>query len=263
LAFQLVYSNTHTIQKMMIQVVVRALEILEYVSKQSNEPVSLSEISTAVGLHQPTCANIVKTLVTKNYLEHLGRKHGYRLGANAYHLTGNLAYSQNLILAAKDVMENLTKTLNESSLLGILRNHKRYLLHTSQSDHDLLVRSRTETDIYPTATGRILMAFMPIKDLENIIQVIGLPQPQVWQGAQTKEDLLLALDEIRRNEMAFTLSAKHIVGVSVPIKKADKVLASLSVFLPESRYTPPHKAQIIHELVKAKEKINERLSQEE
>jgi DNA-binding IclR family transcriptional regulator len=174
----------------MIQVVIRALDILEFVSKQAGEPASLSDISAAVSLNQPTCANIVKTLVAKNYLEHLGRKHGYRLGANAYHLTGNLAYSQNLILAAKYVMENLTKDLNENSLLGILRNHKRYLLHIAQSDHDLLVRSRTETDIYPTATGRILMAYLPAKELENLIQAIGLPSAQIWKGTQTKEKLL-------------------------------------------------------------------------
>jgi DNA-binding IclR family transcriptional regulator len=246
----------------MIQVVIRALDILEYVSKQGGEPASLSEISTAVSLNQPTCANIVKTLVSKNYLEHLGRKHGYRLGANAYHLTGNLAYSQNLILAAKDVMENLTKNLNENSLLGILRNHKRYLLHIAQSDHDLSVRSRTEADIYPTATGRILMAFLPSKELETLIQVIGLPQPHIWAGVQTKENLLDTLAEIRQKEIAFTLSSKHIVGVGVPIKKNDKVIASLSIFLPESRYTPEHKVKIIKELNRAKDKINERLNQE-
>jgi DNA-binding IclR family transcriptional regulator len=247
----------------MIQVVVRALEILEYVSKQANEPVSLSEIATAVGLHQPTTANIVKTLVSKHYLEHLGRKQGYRLGANAYHLTGNLAYNQNLILAAKDVMEDLTRKVNENSLLGILRNNKRYLLHAVQSDQDLLVRSRTESDIYPTATGRLLIAFLSAKELENLIQSVGLPPTHIWQGTQTKEDLMKALAEIRQNEIAFTLSTKHIVGIGVPIKKNGNVIASLSIFLPESRYTSEHKKLIISELTKAKDRINQRLNQEE
>jgi DNA-binding IclR family transcriptional regulator len=246
----------------MIQVVVRALEILEFVSKQSGQAVSLSEIAAAVGLHQPTTANIVKTLVAKHYLDHLGRKHGYRLGANAYHLTGNLAYNENLLLAAKDVMEDLTHRVNENSLLGILRNHKRYLLHAVQADHDLSVRSRTEADIYPTATGRLLMAFLPDKELDNLLQIIGLPPAHVWPGTQTKDELLAALQTIRANDIVFTLSAKHIVGVAVPIRRHQSVIASLSIFLPESRYTEKHKAEILLELVKAKTKINQRLAQE-
>ena len=51
----------------MIQVVVRALEILEYVNKKENDPTTLTELAAAVGLNQPTCANIVKTLVEKKY----------------------------------------------------------------------------------------------------------------------------------------------------------------------------------------------------
>src|SRR3954447_24317192 len=123
----------------MIQVIVRALDILEFVAQHGKEPIQLIKIAENAGLSQPTTANIVKTLVVKNYLEQVGRKEGYRLGANAFHLTGNLSYNQNLILAAKDLMEDLTHQLNETSLLAVIRNNKRYVLHSVQSDQDLQV----------------------------------------------------------------------------------------------------------------------------
>jgi len=246
----------------MIQVITRAIDILEYVAQHGKEPVQLIKIAENAGLSQPTTANIIKTLVIKNYLEHVSRKSGYRLGAGAYHLTGNLSYNQNLILAAKEPMEELAQQLNETCLLGVLRNKKRYILHVVLSDQDLQVRTRTEADIYPTATGRLLMSYLPPKEQDNLIQAIGLPGAQVWPGVQTKEALEKALQQIRQEEFVQTLSAKHIVGFAVPVYKNKQVIAGLSVFLPESRFTSAHEekiAKLIHRTVK---KIKERLEKE-
>jgi DNA-binding IclR family transcriptional regulator len=246
----------------MIQVVRRALDILEYVATRPERACSLTEIAESVKLHQATCANIIKTLVDKQYLEHVGRKKGYRLGAMAYHLTGNLTYNQNLILAAKDVMEELTGRLNETSLLGILRNQKRFIVHLVNSDQDLQVRSKTEQNLYETASGRLLLAYLPDKEKDNVISATGLPQPPVWPEASNRETLLHALAEIRAKELAVSLSAKHIVGLAVPIYKAGQVIAGLSVFLPESRFTDRHRTEILESLKAASQKINERLEKE-
>jgi IclR family transcriptional regulator, KDG regulon repressor len=244
----------------MIQVVVRALEMLEYVAKKENEPTTLSELAAAVGLNQPTCANIVKTLVDKKYLDHVGRRRGYRLGAMAYNLTDNMAYNQHLVVAARESMEALTAQLNETSLLGILRNNKRFLLHIVNSDQDLQVRSRHESDVYSTATGRMLMAFLGDNELNALIEAIGYPAHHVWPDIETKEQLMNALHDIRRQEMAITHSVKHIVGIAVPIRKGGQVVASLSIFLPESRFTPTRFETILTAIRQAADEINQRLA---
>ncbi|MBD0255887.1 MAG: IclR family transcriptional regulator [Cytophagales bacterium] len=245
----------------MIQVITRAMDILDYVAAQKDKAAALSEIAEAVGINQSTCANIVKTLVARNYLEHMGRKSGYRLGPGVYQLTGSLAYNDNLVPAAKDVMERLTKTLNESCLLGILRNRKRFIVHIVHSDQDLQVRTHAETDIYPTATGRLLMSFLPPKELDALVAALGLPPPGTWAGVDTKDDLLQELRRIRQHEMALTLSPKHIVGLAVPIRRNQQVIASLSIYLPESRFTPTHREEIISRLREAAATINARLGQ--
>jgi DNA-binding IclR family transcriptional regulator len=244
----------------MIQVIVRALDILEFVAQHGREPIQLIKIAENAGLSQPTTANIVKTLVTKNYLEQVGRKEGYRLGANAYQLTGNLAYSQNLILAAKDLMENLTKQLNETCLLAVIRNNKRIVLHTVQSNQDLQVRTRNEAPVYQTASGRLLLSYLTPKDLDKHIQSVGLPAPQEWPGMQTREALEKALQKIKKEEFVQTLNSQHIVGFAVPVYKEKEVIASLSVYLPESRATPAYRANITKLLVRAAGKIKERLN---
>lgn len=247
----------------MIQVITRALDILEFVAQHGKEPVQLIKIAENAGLSQPTTANIVKTLVTKNYLEQVGRKTGYRLGVGAYQLTGNLSYNQNLILAAKDLMEELTHQLNETCLLGVLRNNKRYILHVVHSDQDLQVRTRTEAEIYYTATGRLLIAYLTQKELDNLIQAIGLPSAEVWPGVQTREALEKALQKIRKEEFVQTLNAKHIVGFAIPIYKNKQVISSLSVFLPESRFSTTHKEKIFKLMHRTAKKITERLNKED
>ncbi len=246
----------------MIQVINRALDILEFVAKQGKEPIQLIKIAQNANLSQPTTANIVKTLLAKNYLERVSRKDGYRLGAGAYQLTGNLSYNQNVILAAKEVMEDLTKQLNETSLIGILRNNKRYIIHMVHSDQNLQVRARIESDIYSTATGRLLMAFCTPKELDNIVSVIGLPLAQVWPQALTREALEQALQKIRKEEFAQTHNENHIVGFAVPIYRKKEVIASLSIFLPESRYNLALQEKISKHIRRAAKKIKERLEQE-
>lgn len=246
----------------MIQVIHRALDILEYVAANKEKPSSLTEIATNLNLHQATCANIIKTLVNKNYLEHLGRKKGYRLGAMAYYLTGNMAYNQNLLLVAKDVMETLTLEVNESTLLGILRNYKRFIVHSVSCDQDLQVRSKTDRNAYETATGRILIAFLSEAERNRFVQINGMPDPDLWKEVQTREDLERVLAEIRKEELAMTLPNRHIVGLAVPIHKNEAVIASLSIFLPESRATAKRKKELVQALRQAAGKINQRLEEE-
>ncbi|MEJ7587389.1 MAG: IclR family transcriptional regulator [Ferruginibacter sp.] len=246
----------------MIQVIVRAIDILEFVAQHGKDPVQLIKIAENAGLSQPTTANIVKTLVIKNYLEQVGRKEGYRLGASAFHLTGNLSYNQNLILAAKDLMEDLTRQLNETCLLGVIRNNKRYVLHAVQSDQDLQVRIRTEAEIYQTASGRLLVAYLVQKELDKLIQTVGLPYAQIWPGVQTREALEKSLAKIRKEEFVQTSNPHHITGFAIPIYKNIQVIAGLSVFLPESRVTPANKANVTKLMQRTANKIKERLNKE-
>ncbi|GAB2558991.1 IclR family transcriptional regulator [Spirosoma areae] len=244
----------------MVLVVVKALDILEWVARDAGRAYSLTEIAEGLQMNQATCVNILQTLVSKNYLEHLGRKKGYRLGPMAYNLTNNLSYSQNLVLAAKDEMEKLTAQLNESSILGIIRNQKRFIVHLVNSDQDLQVRSRTERNIYETASGRLLLAFITNKERENLLQSTGLPTADVWPEATTVAGMDAALAKIRTDELAITLSRAHIIGLAVPVRKSGLVVASLSVFLPEIRCSVQRRKEIEIALRQAATQIDHRLS---
>jgi IclR family transcriptional regulator, KDG regulon repressor len=244
----------------MVQVVLKTFDILELVSAKSGQGVTLTEISNELQMNQATTANIIKTMASKGYLEHIGKKKGYRLGPAAFRLANVSAYGENLVNAAKDNMEQLTAKLNESSILGVLRNHKRYVLHVVNSKQEIQVQVRTERSVYETATGRLLLAYLPEKDLERSIQKNGLPDEETWKEATTKTKLLEALEKIRQDGMVMTYApTRHIRGFAVPVFAQEKVVAGLSVFLPDYRYTVARQRQIMESLKQASEAISQRV----
>lgn len=239
----------------MIQVIIRAINILEFVAQHDKETVQLFKIAEHVGLSHPTTANIVKTLLEKNYLEHMGRKKGYRLGIAAFQLTGNPFYQQNLISAAKGPMEELTQQLNETSLLAMIQNNKRIILHQVECNQVLRVNTVMVADVYNASSSRLLMAYLTSKDLDSLIKAVGLPLKKVWPGAETRAGLENELSKIRKEEFVQQVSVYHTVGFSVPIYKDKIVIAALSIFVPESRYTESHKGKIAKLIRKAAKQI--------
>jgi DNA-binding IclR family transcriptional regulator len=243
----------------MIQVIVRAFDILEFVAQHGKEPVQLIKIADNAGLSQPTTANIVKTLVTKNYLEHVGRKEGYRIGVAAYQLTDNQAYDHDLVAASRQPLEELTKLLNETSLIGVIRNNQRHVLHLVESNQMLHVKTLMIGGVYDTSTGRLLMAYLPEKELQTLIKTIGLPKAENWPETQTREGLDKALAGIRKQGYAQIISAHHTVGFALPVYKNKQVIASVSVFVPLSRYNQEQKEKILKNLQKAARKIKDHM----
>ncbi|HVF97768.1 MAG TPA: IclR family transcriptional regulator [Flavisolibacter sp.] len=246
----------------MVLVVIKTFDILELVALRNGQAVTLTEIGAELNLNQATAANIIKTMVHKGYLEHIGKKKGYRLGPATYRLTNEVSYEQELVEAARPVMEELTAELNESSILGTLRNYKRYILHVVNSTQEVQVQVRTERNVYETASGRLLIAYLPEKELERFLQQNGLPDRTLWKEAITHKSLQLELAKIKKDGIVKThVSNRHVRGFAVPVFADEKVVAGLSVFLPDYRCTPSRQRLIIQQLRKASGEISDRLRQ--
>lgn len=245
----------------MVQVLIKAFDILELVSQRKRQPISLTEISDELQINQATAANIINTLVSKNYLEHIGKKKGYRLGLAAYRLTNAVAYEQDLVNAAREPMEQLTAKLNETSILGILQNHKRYILHVVNANQDVQVQIRSERNVYETASGRLLLAYLSEKELERFLQINGLPSDELWLEATTISGLKEVLSHIRNHGIAKTHKhLSHLKGFAVPIFNHDKVIAGLSVFVPEYRCSPDKELEIVSSMLETSKIISQILS---
>lgn len=243
----------------MIQVIHRALNVLELLAEDPQKGRPLGQIAQSLGLHKGTCGNILRTLVERGYVERTEDQRAYRLGPMLRQVATGAAGDAELVAAAHYVLQNLTQNLNETSLLGVVRGSKRITLDSVPCDQDLQVNSREVRDVYETASGRVVLAYFSEERFEAFLRRTGPPDAGVWPGVQSRAELRAALSTIAEEELAVTRSPKHIVGLAVPVRKQDDVVASVSVYLPEVRYEPARQEAIIEALREAGRQITHRL----
>lgn len=245
----------------MIQVIHRALDILEFIAQDRSQLYTLGEIAGHLKINNGTCANIIKTLVSRGYLEQKGKRTGYRLGSMSYLLTGNYSHIQELLSAAIEPMNQLFSQINESCILSVLKDDVRLVVHEIKSTHELQVINKKEKEAYRTSTGRMILACMDEKEQTEFISKFGLPAPDVWTGVEDEEDLMTELNKIRKKQLALQVSKAQIVGLAMPIYKNQKVVASVGLYIPETRFTASMQEKAIEELRHTCDLINTKINE--
>lgn len=243
----------------MIQVIHRALDILEIMSKDRSRTFLLSEIAAGLNLNAGTCANIIKTLVNRGYIEHRGRKSGYCLGPKSFLLTGNYAHKQQLTDSAAEPMEQLSEKLREGCILSVLKDNLRVIIHEVKSNQELQVVNLKEKNAYDSSTGRMILACLTDQEKMEFIRKYGLPSVDIWAGIEDEEDLMTELHIIQKKQLAVQISGAQIIGLAVPVLLQGKVVASLGVYLPQARFAGVLADQVPLELRRTAEMINNRL----
>jgi DNA-binding IclR family transcriptional regulator len=243
----------------MIQVINRAFDILEFIAADADKPRPLGEIASALGLNAGTTANIIKTLVARNYLEKIDKQKGYCLGPMAYRLSGNEGYQKALINAAKPEMEAITRKMNENTLLCVLKGDMRIVILRVQSDNELQANTAIEKKASDTASGRLLIAMQEDTELEKYIAKYGVPEKEEWDGVTDKKSFLKQVNRIRTQGYAAQITKNQIIGLALPVMKAGRIIAALSIYMPVLRYNNSNKQEIIKLIRKASEKISKTL----
>ncbi|WP_298647553.1 helix-turn-helix domain-containing protein [uncultured Proteiniphilum sp.] len=242
----------------MIQVIHRALNILELLAENTKSDVSLSEIADTLHLNHSTCANILKTLVNRDYVEQVKFKGNYRLGYMAHQLANSNPYDTRLINVSKLPLEILMNEINETIILSKIQNDKRVLLKEINCNHEVQVKTSSESSVYKATTGRVILAHYSPKEFEDFFQRVGLPSKEEWPEVETKLDLVKLLNDIRKDQFAFSHN-NHVIGLATPIYINNKIYASLGIYLPDIRFGASEKVNMINALKRTANTINNEL----
>lgn len=243
----------------MIQVIHRALDILEFIGKDANKPKTLSEIANTLNLNAGTCANIIKTMTSRRFIQKIDNKKGYILGSAAFKLTGSDGYNKELVSLTRQELNALTETLNENSEITVLNNDLRIVLLRVFSSHDLQVRAASEKRAYGTASGIIMLACLPDNDLKKFVNTYGLPDDDEWDSPVEEGSFYAEMAQIKKDNYAIRKTKDNIVGIAVPIFKDGMVIAALGVYMPVFRYDTANKKSILNEIIKTGKLINQNL----
>lgn len=225
----------------MIQSVNRALEILEHVAKHSGAPQTSSEISAALGLNRATASNIIRTLLDKNYLEQEGARKGYTLGIMCDALGSEESFQKRLGRIAEPLMKELAAASGETVILAVLRNDKRFVLQSVEGGQALQVRSGIVSDskVFDTATGRLLISALPEKELCRIIRGGGLSK------SKSKEIKDSAAGIKEAGHYIHTGYKNQVVGVAFAVQSKGRTAAALGLYLPAFRFNGEHREKVM------------------
>ena len=141
-------------------------------------------------------------------------------------------------------------------MLGIVRNDIRISLYEVHAEQEIRVVNKKEKALYQTASGRLLLAYLPLAKQKEFIKKYGLPKEEIWEDGADEEGLFMELKKIKKKEMAIQVAPSKILGIALPVGEPGDVIASLGVYLPEFRFSGEKKDQIIEAMKEATEQIN-------
>lgn len=241
----------------MIQVLHRAAVLLGAFESEPEKPRSLSELTSLLGVKAPTCANIVRTLVGLGYLDAIPGKKGYVLGPTIFSLAKNGRYKGDLVKKALPLLTELSRKTGETTLISALTHLEKVVLCQVEADRNFQtnVESVIRQDLYSTATGRLLVAYLPTDDVSRVVRRHGFPG-EAWDNIRSLPVFEKALEKIRAEGRVVLSGSRNFAGIGFPIFENERVSAALGLFLPDHHFKGEHKAKILREMEKTAEAIS-------
>lgn len=216
----------------------RALAVLCSIARAEG-PLGVSEIARQTGVSKSTVHLSVQTLRAMHFVEQDETSGRYVLGFAAAQL-GAVAQDQSrLVAAVAEPMRALAERSNEAVSLGVRSGADVVFIKRYETSHVLRtsIREGTRMPLHASASGKVILISLTQDELLELYPDDQLPQ-QAANTITTRSTLFAELDEIR--ERGYSTSHDEYVdgvsGAAVPVRLGDRVVASLSIAGPTSRF---------------------------
>jgi IclR family KDG regulon transcriptional repressor len=239
-----------------VRAVERAVQILSSFHGGHAER-GVSEIAQATGLHKATAHRIIMTLLNCGFLDRTADGEKVRLGLRLVELGLGALRDLDFRRAAFPYMEQLVERFDETCDLGIFDRGRVLYVEVVHSEHSLAITTRVgrRLPVHCTASGRVLLAFLPPEVVEPILSA-----PLRVCTEKTITSAIRLRDELEATrQRGYGLDDEEfeegIRAVSAPVWDIDgNVIAALSMAGPTNRITPeriPEMAQALIETASA------------
>lgn len=192
----------------MIKVLQKTFGVFEYVTQQDH-PVLPAELVRELKLPQPTAVRLLRELTELGYLEQIAPRKGYRPGPIPFRIFRCDHRRERFCAFAQPLIDNTARRLGQSVLFSCRHRHWRTILCHANYNPTFYVDTTSYRidDLYCTVTGRVLLAYTPEEELDQIIETVGLPDPNVWahhwdEATGGREALDRELSKIRQQGFA-------------------------------------------------------------
>lgn len=244
-----------------VKSVLRAVRILESFDRE--EGMTVTEISRRLGLPKSSVHDILSTLVMEGILEKDSDNSRYHLGLKLFELGDKARSSLEIRKVATPFLKSLNSELDETVHLTVLDEGEVLYIECFESTKRLRTYSviGVRAPLHCTAVGKAIMAFLPIEEVEKIIQKKGL-EKFTENTIVDKEKLLDELERIRKRGYAVDNMEheEHVRCVGAPVFNYDgRGFASISISGPSQRVTEEMVPEIAKMVISTTREISKRL----
>jgi DNA-binding IclR family transcriptional regulator len=240
----------------------RGLRVIEAISDFDGSA-SVSAIARKTGLPRSTVHHLLRSLIAFGYLTQEGEAQPYKLAPRLFKLTGRAWTQGQLAEISVPFIDELSRRTGEGTSLAILREGVVSVVAKRDSEGPVRVVQQVGTvrPIYCTAVGKILAAWLPERELDDIIGRIvfeRITANTIMTPAVLKQELA----RIRASGFAVD-NEEHIEGIrciAAPVRDhSGKVCASLCILGPKNRFSPRRRKELRGPLLDVAEKLSVQL----
>lgn len=192
-----------------------SLEVIWKIHEQNGA--RLTELVDELGLAKSTVYNHLSTLLDNEFIVKEGNE--YQLSMLFFLLGQNLVNENKEHLFAKDIVKNLSEQTDLTADFNIEEHGRLISLYSDlpYSDRGFIFERRV-FHMHSTASGKAILASLPEKRVDEILDQRGLP-PKTEHTITSREELFDELDEIR--DQGYALSDEESVSglrsIAVPV----------------------------------------------
>jgi IclR family acetate operon transcriptional repressor len=229
-----------------VQSVERALTIMEVLAREGTG-LGLMDISQQIDLSPSTTHRLLASLMSRGFVTREPGTRKYILGMKLLELSGSLDVVVNLKAVAESHVHELARSVGETVNLVVRDGSEAVIIDRVESQHKLRfsVSIGSRIPLHATAAGKVLLAHMPVKEAEAIINN-GLA-PLTSNTIVDPYQMLKELELIRARGYAIDHQEQiyDVQCVAAPIRNhQNQVMASVSVSGPSRRMTSQRLAEL-------------------
>jgi len=244
-----------------VKSICRAFRILE--SFNSDEGMTVTQISNGLGLPKSSVHDILSTMVAEGILEKDSENSRYRLGLKLFELGDKARSGLEIRKIATPFLKTLNTRLDETVHLTVLDEGEVLYIECFESTKRLRTYSviGVRAPLHCTAVGKAIMAYLSADEIDKIISSKGLER----FTENTIIDRVRLLEELSNiRKLGYSVDnmehEEHVRCVGAPVFNHEgRPFASISVSAPSQRITLDEIPEIARMLISATGEVSRKL----
>ena len=240
----------------------RGLSVLELLV-ESRSPLRANDLAQALGIPNCSIGRILDNLVARGYVEREDRTMAYELTGKLLAMAAITVCEKHLIEEAMEEMRELRDWSGETVNINARSGAGGVVLETMPSRQQvrLAVDPGTPHLLHCTAPGKVLLAFLPVKELEERLQSLELPavtEHTVTDRRAFREEIAAVQACGYAEDRQETLAGVHCLSAPI-FDRSGACIAALTLSAPAARMPKNHFPEAARQVTEHARRISERL----